>query len=383
MPPTQQPIIMPVPPPMPPRKKSSRLAIGIAIGISAIPALLFIAYALFIFTGIIGLFLFGLGNQALGPSFANRRADDLTSRIRQLPHVKSATAKTRFALGGLSFDAEFTIIGEDDAINDQVTKILKDSVSILQSKFTNIKITYKQSYAGGELKLIYDSMSDIKKHQSDISPMLTALQYELKGGMSHAWAHTDYSDRSLCNSSTNSSSVNEAKKSLIRTTDPGYPGISRIWYGNGRRLDIEIEKRFNGEDFSWLAFDEVYTVISQPEVLAVRVHAFEDEDRSKSIKYSIELTDSKQKSTGYKLSRSEKAIVVKFLKGLRNSQLKTIVDVSPSWPRSGIIISQGNYFSAPAGKYDSADQTANRQGILNQVKCELDESHQKEACSTL
>ena len=60
-------------------------------------------------------------------------------------------------------------------------------------------------------------------------------------------------------------------------------------------------------------------VRSQPEVLAVRVHAFEDEDRSKSIKYSIELTDSKQKSTGYKLSRSEKAIVVKFLKGLRNS----------------------------------------------------------------
>ena len=119
-------------------------------------------------------------------------------------------------------------------------------------------------------------------------------------------------------------------------------------------------------------------VRSQPEVLAVRVHAFEDEDRSKSIKYSIELTDSK-----YKLSRSEKAIVVKFLKGLRNSQLKTIVDVSPSWPRSGIIISQGNYFSAPAGKYDSADQTANRQDILNQVKCELDESHQKEACSTL
>lgn len=226
-------------------------------------------------------------------------------------------------------------------------------------------------------------MSAIKKHQSDISPMLTALQYELKGGMSRAWAHTDYSDRSLCNSSTNSSSVNEAKKSLIRATDPGCPGISRIWYGNGRRLDIEIEKRFNGEDFSWLAFDEVYTVISQPEVLAVRVHAFEDEDRSKSIKYSIELTDSKQKSTGYKLSRSEKAIVVKFLKGLRNSQLKTIVDVSPSWPRSGIIISQGNYFSAPAGKYDSADQTANRQDILDQVKCELDESHQKEACSTL
>ena len=119
-------------------------------------------------------------------------------------------------------------------------------------------------------------------------------------------------------------------------------------------------------------------VRSQPEVLAVRVHAFEDEDRSKSIKYSIELTDSKQKSTGYKLSRSEKAIVVKFLKGLRNSQLKTIVDVSPSWPRSGIIISQGNYFSAPAGKYDSADQTANRQDVLDQVKCELDES----ACST-
>lgn len=116
--------------------------------------------------------------------------------------------------------------------------------------------------------------------------------------------------------------MNEAKKSLIRATDPGCPGISRIWYGNGRRLDIEIEKRFNGEDFSWLAFDEVYTVISQPEVLAVRVHAFEDEDRSKSIKYSIELTDNKQKSTGYKLSRSEKSYRRQVLEGLAQFSIK-------------------------------------------------------------
>lgn len=82
------------------------------------------------------------------------------------------------------------------------------------------------------------------------------------------------------------------------------------------------------------------------------------------------------------MSRSEKDITAKLLKDLRNSQLKTIVHVDFFWPHDGVIINQGN-FLASTEEYDLPYQTANRQDVLDQVKCELDESHQKEACSTL
>lgn len=213
MPPAQQPIITPVPPPIPPRKKSSRLAIGIAIGIGAIPGLLFIAYVLYLFTGIIYL----IGHATLGPSFAGMQTNNLVSKVRQLPHVKSAVSKVGFGYNGFGFEAKLTIVGEDNTTNDQALEILKSSIPIFQSKFSNTKVIYKQSYAGGELAFISNSLSGIEKYQNDIPPTLTALRHELEGGMSNAWATSSYDDQHpagsiSCSSLTTSSSASKVKK---------------------------------------------------------------------------------------------------------------------------------------------------------------------------
>ena len=302
MPPTQQPIIMPVPPSMPPRKKSSRLAIGIAIGIGAIPGLLFIAYVLYLFTGIIYL----IGHATLGPSFAGIQTNNLVSKVRQLPHVKSAVSKVGFGYNGFGFEAKLTIVGEDNTTNDQALEILKSSIPIFQSKFSNTKVIYKQSYAGGELAFISNSLSGIEKYQNDIPPTLTALRHELEGGMSNAWATSSYDDQHPAG------------------TIPDCPNMSRIWDNNGHKLDV---KGFSGDDFSWLAFDAVSTAVSQPEVTAIYARPPEDKDKSRSISYSIVFASHKRNPKEDRMSRSEKDITAKLLKDLRNSQLKTIVHV--------------------------------------------------------
>ena len=380
MPPAQQPIITPVPPPIPPRKKSSRLAIGIAIGIGAIPGLLFIAYVLYLFTGIIYL----IGHATLGPSFAGMQTNNLVSKVRQLPHVKSAVSKVGFGYNGFGFEAKLTIVGEDNTTNDQALEILKSSIPIFHSKFSNTKVIYKQSYAGGELAFISNSLSGIEKYQNDIPPTLTALRHELEGGMSNAWATSSYDDQHpagsiSCSSLTTSSSASKVKKMFIRATIPDCPNMSRIWDNNGHKLDV---KGFSGDDFSWLAFDAVSTAVSQPEVTAIYARPPEDKDKSRSISYSIVFASHKRNPKEDRMSRSEKDITAKLLKDLRNSQLKTIVHVDFFWPHDGVIINQGN-FLASTEEYDLPYQTANRQDVLDQVKCELDESHQKEACSTL